>query len=255
MLVLAIPGRGGALDAGEAAVTAAASLSGGAIGSAEIVERYVSAVQSQKRRPVTMEVDFDARLPRLGKEGRLHAFRFITRLGQTIYRLGRYDGDNMVKKEVIARYLEAEKRAKSEYTSELAITPANYKFKYKGTTDYAGRPAYVFQVSPKKSRVGLFKGEIWIDEATYLPLREWGELVKNPSVFLKRVYFVRDYFIYEGNSVPRRLISNVDTRLVGKAQLTVWFDKFDWSGDGEAAAAASAAGAGPELAAAGGARN
>ena len=102
----------------------------------------------------------------------------------------------------------------------------NYKFKYQGVTNYADRVAYVFQVTPRQKRVGLYKGELWIDRDTYLPLREWGELTKNPSVFLKNVYFVRDYAICDGVSVPRRLISDISTRLFGKAHLTIWYKNF-----------------------------
>lgn len=194
---------------------------------ADAVSRYLGAIQAQHNRPedYAMEVDIDAKVPRLKKQGKLRALRFISSLGKITYRILRFEGDSSVKKDVIARYLTAEQQAKSEYAGSLSITPDNYKFKYKTTADYAGNTAYVFQVTPKQKRVGLFKGEVWIDAATFLPLREWGELVKSPSVFLKSVYFVRDYYIQDGLSVPRRLISDVDTRLVGKVQLTIWFDR------------------------------
>lgn len=206
----------------------------------EIVDHYLSAVQAQENHPraLSMEVNMDAQLPRLKKQGRFHALKFISRLGKIFYERRVYEGDNTIKKEVIARYLEAELQARDVYAGSLAITPANYKFKYKGLTDYAGRPAYVLQVTPKKRSVGLFKGELWVDKETYLPLREWGELVKNPSVFLKSVYFVRDYYICDGISVPRRLISDINTRLVGKAQLTIWFDNFRIGDQGATAASA-----------------
>jgi hypothetical protein len=207
---------------------------------AGIVERYVSAIQGQQRHPkaVSMEVDMDAQLPGLKKHGRFHALRFITKVGQIFYNRSRYEGDSTVKKEVIARYLEAEAQAREGYANSIAITPANYRFKFKGFADYGGRPAYVLQVTPFKKRVGLFKGELWIDQQTYLPLREWGELVKNPSVFLKNVYFVRDYYIYDGISIPRRLISEVKTRLVGRAQLTIWFDNYKLGEGGKSSVAA-----------------
>jgi hypothetical protein len=209
----------------------------------EILDRYLAAVETQKNnpRPVSMEIDIDGAIPRLKKQGRLHALRFMTRVGQIVYHALRYEGDNTVKKELIARYLEAEKKARSDYSGSLAITHANYKFKYKGTTDYVGRTAHVFQLQPKKKRVGLFKGELWVDAATYLPLREWGELVRNPSVFLKNVYFVRDYHIQDGMSVPRRIISNVDTRIVGRANLTIWFDRYNTAVEPAVAANGSAA--------------
>jgi len=193
---------------------------------AEIVDRYVKAIETQQSHPraVSMDVDMDAKLPKLKKEGRLHAFRFITRVGQIFYQRQKFEGDSTIKKEVIARYLNAERDARENKSTDVAVTPANYKFRYRGMTDYAGRPAFVLQVSPKKKRLGLYKGELWVDQQTYLPLREWGQLVKSPSMFLKEVYFVRDYMIYDGISVPRRLISDISTRLVGRAQLTIWYE-------------------------------
>jgi hypothetical protein len=192
----------------------------------EIIDRYVKAVQVEQSHPqaVSMDVDMEGSLPKLKKQGRLHAFRFMSRVGKIFYSSQRFEGDSTIKKEVIARYIQAEKDARNGSDGSLAVTPQNYKFRYKGMTDYAGRPAYVFQVSPHKRRLGLYKGELWIDKEAYLPLREWGELVKNPSVFLKNVYFVRDYMLFDGISVPRRLISDITTRIVGKAQLTVWYE-------------------------------
>jgi hypothetical protein len=193
-----------------------------------VLDKYVLTVEAQQhqQRTVSMDVDMDADLPQLQKHGRFHAFRFITRVGQIFYDRRRFEGDNTIKKEVIGRYLQAEKQARSEYSADIAVIPANYKFKYKGVTNYADRVAYVFQVTPKRKRIGLYKGELWIDQETYLPLREWGVLAKNPSVFLKNVYFVRDYAICDGISVPRRLISDISTRLFGKANLTIWYKNF-----------------------------
>lgn len=172
-----------------------------------------------------MHVEIDAEVPRLKRSGRLQALRFITRLGQITYRVLRFEGDESVKKDVIARYLAAEQKARAEHGDDIAITPANYRFRYKGTADYAGRTAFVFLVTPKHKRLGLFKGELWIDSQTFLPLREWGEMVKSPSVFLRKVYFVRDYYIRDDVALPRRVLSDISTRLVGKVRLTIWFDR------------------------------
>lgn len=127
----------------------------------EIVQRYLSAIKEEEghAQPVSMEVDIDAKLPKLKKHGRLHALKFISKVGQIFYRSPRYEGDNTVKKEVIGRYLQAELQARSELGTSVAITPPNYKFNYKGVTDYAGIPAYVIELTPKKKRAGLFRGE------------------------------------------------------------------------------------------------
>ncbi len=167
-----------------------------------------------------------ASLPRLKKQGRLHALRRISALGRITYEMLRFEGDNTVKNQVIVRYLTAEAEAQRQQAPAIAVTPANYKFKYKGQGQLDGRPVHIFDVAPRKKRQGLFKGQIWIDAATYLRVLETGYLVKNPSIFLKRVAFVRRYEIRDGFSVPRQVQSVVDTRLVGKAELTIDFSNF-----------------------------
>ena len=170
-----------------------------------------------------MEVDIDASLPRLKKHGRLHALRRISAIGRITYDHLRFEGDGAVKNDVIARYLTAESQAQSDTSLKLDVTPANYKFKYKGAIEDDGRDVHVFQVTPRKKRVGLYRGEIWIDASTFLRVRETGSWVKNPSIFLKKVEFVRKYEIRNGISVPLEVHSVVDTRLVGTAELTIAF--------------------------------
>lgn len=191
-----------------------------------VVENYIAASQEQERvlRGASMEVDIEASLPKLKKHGRLHALRRISTLGRITYDHLRFEGDKTIKNDVIARYLSAESQAQSGSATSMAVTPANYKFKYEGSFECGGRAVQAFQVTPRHKQVGLFKGEIWIDAQTYLPVRETGRLVKNPSLFLKRVEFVREYDIRDGVSVPRQLHSLVYTRLVGPAEITVDYE-------------------------------
>jgi hypothetical protein len=192
-----------------------------------ILENYSAAARAPENalRSASMEMEVEASLPRLKKSGRLQALRRISDLGRITYEALKFEGDGTVKNSVITRYLTAESQAaaKGEESRDLAITPENYKFKYKGERELGGRQAHLFELSPRKKRVGLFKGELWIDAATFLPLRESGRFVKNPSIFLKRVEFVRDYEIREGRAVPRQIQSTVDTRLVGKAELLIHY--------------------------------
>lgn len=177
-------------------------------------------------RNASMDVEIEASLPKLKKQGRLHALRRISALGRITYEHLFFEGDGTIKNQVIARYLTAELEAQKDKAPSMAVTPDNYRFKYKGASEFGGRSAYVFQVSPKKKRLGLFKGEIWIDADTYLRVQEAGYLVKSPSIFLKRVAFTRTYEIRDGISVPRQVQSIVDTRLVGRAELTIDFSNF-----------------------------
>ncbi len=200
----------------------------------EIVSRYLTASDHAPLRGVSQEVDFDARLPKLQKEGKLHALRFITKVGQIRYVVDKFVGDNSVKKDVIARYMSAETQAmETQKPADTAIRPDNYKFKYKGSIERTGQKVYIFQVSPRKKRVGLFKGELWIDAATYLPVRESGRLVKTPSIFLKKVDFVREYDIVDGHAVPKHIHSTIDTRFWGPAELNIDFHNLSFHADAD----------------------
>jgi hypothetical protein len=191
-----------------------------------IVDKYLDATQTQQNllRGAQMEIDIDAALPRLEKRGKLRALRMISRLGKITYKALGFYGDNTVKQEVIARYLAAESEGRENGT--IAIAPANYKFRYTGRIVQNGQTTVILQVTPRKKAIGLFKGELWIDADTGMPLRESGEFVKSPSVFLKKIAFVRDYELRDGVSIPKHIASRVDTRVVGRAELQIEFSNF-----------------------------
>jgi hypothetical protein len=199
----------------------------------QVVDHYLDAtkIQQEALRGVQMDVDIDAQLPKLKEKGKLKVLRMVSKVGKiTYHKLGEFVGDQTVKNEVIERYLAAEQDGREN--GSMAITRANYRFRLKSRltqTDQltqAEQKIYIFDLSPKKKKVGLFKGELWLDAKTGMPLRESGELVKNPSVFLKKVEFIRDYEIQDGISVPVHIESKVDTRLVGTAELSINFSNY-----------------------------
>jgi len=193
----------------------------------EILQKYIAASQTQSEnlKGLQMDVDIEAQLPKLQKSGKMHALRSISKLGKITYDYFRFSGDNTIKKDVIARYLSAELEAKD--LASIAITPSNYKFKYKGLMERENRVMYVFQLQPKKKMVGLYKGELWLDQATCMPVRESGKFVKSPSVWLKSVEFVREYEMRDGMSYPKHIQSTVDTRIgVGKAEISIDYSNF-----------------------------
>ena len=193
-----------------------------------IVENYCAASRGQEQsfQGASMDVEIQASLPKLKKQGRLHALRRISALGRVTYEMLRFEGDGTVKNQVIARYLTAEAETQKDQAPSLAVTPANYRFRYKSRSQLEGRAVYIFQVTPRQKRQGLFKGDLWIDAGTYLRVRESGYLVKSPSIFLKKVAFIRKYEIRDGISVPLQVQSVVDTRLAGEAELTIDFSNF-----------------------------
>jgi hypothetical protein len=191
-----------------------------------IVQNYCAAQQQAPAgKAASMDMDIQASLPGQKKEGRFHALRKINPFGRISYLKASFEGDNAVKSQVVVRYLQAEADAQQDQSDSIAITPANYKFKYKGQKDADGRPVHVFELTPKKKKKGLFKGEIWIDAETYLPVREEGNLIKSPSIFVKKLAFVRTFDIRDGMAVPLQVQSVVNT-VFGSAELKVDFSNF-----------------------------
>jgi len=200
--------------------------------SQELVHRYLAAAQLQKAalRGAQMEVDIDAKLPNLQKESHLRAVRYMSCDGQVTYQTLQSSGDGVLKREVIARYLTAE--TDPHVSDSAAITLVNYEFRLKAIPGLEQR-VYVLQLKPRKKRPGLFKGELWVDTGTGMPLRESGQFVKSPSMLLKRVRFVRDYEIRAGVSIPKRMESGIETRFAGRVELSVRVHNFAYQESAE----------------------
>ncbi|MFN0104473.1 MAG: hypothetical protein ACKV2U_20600 [Bryobacteraceae bacterium] len=195
--------------------------------SQQVLARYFAAVNTQlpKTRGVEMDMNFSAKLPRLKKEGAMLGRRIVSSLGKISFAVKSFTGDNTVKTYVITKYMAGEVDL-ADKALDAGINPKNYKFKYKRTEAFNGRQAHVFELNPRKKRLGLFKGELWIDDETALPVRETGRLVKNPSVFLKKVNFTRTYAMVNGASLPEHVESVVETRIAGKAELDIRYSNF-----------------------------
>jgi hypothetical protein len=189
----------------------------------ESLDRYLAASAAPDSGTGTARrVEIHASLPKLHRSGALQALEYLPRGGRAVFQVLGFQGDGTVKRQVIARYLAADAEARQRDTAPVAISHANYAFQFERGADYLGRAAWVYRVKPRASRIGLFHGELWLDAATAAPLRQWGYFVKSPSVFVRRIRFVRDYDLTAGG--PRRLILNIETRLAGGADLTVWYE-------------------------------
>ena len=192
-----------------------------------LVNQFLTASKKQQEalRGTQMEVDIDAQLPKLKESGKMKVLKTITTLGKIGFnKLGDFVGDRTVQHEVIERYLELEnENSENPDNPSIAITPANYKFRLKTKMTQGDSRTYVFELTPKKRVVGLFKGELWVDAATGMPLRESGTLVKTPSIFLKSISFVNEYKLQNGVSLPSHIECHIVTHIAGRADLNIHF--------------------------------
>jgi hypothetical protein len=187
-----------------------------------ILGKYLEAKETQEAalRGVQMEVDIDAKLPKQEKHGKLHALRSISKFGKITYKALGFSGDNSIKSEVIARYLAEEAKP-----HDNAITPVNYKFKYKGYLERSGERIQVFELTPRKKTEGLFRGQLWLDADTAMPVRESGRPVKT-SLLVKKMEFVQDYEIRDGVAIPKHFQGTAQIRIVGRAELSIDYSNF-----------------------------
>ena len=189
----------------------------------EIVNRYVQAsrIQQTALRSEAMQVEITATVLKSRRQGQLRAIRRISGDGEVAYDILEKSGDEGIRRQVIGRYLTAESQAHDADATEL--TPVNYKFRLKAIVYQLGRRIQVLQLTPRKKKDGLFKGELWVDDATGMPLRESGKLVKAPHPLLKGLAFTREYQISDGLAVPIHDEVTIDVRFWGRVALTIGF--------------------------------
>jgi hypothetical protein len=194
-----------------------------------VVSRYVAAseVQREAMFGVQMDITIQGRLTQLRENGLMRVVGYMSKLGELTHDMVDFNGDNRIKTDLMARYLELEQKTKS-YGGGMKIAPQDYEFKIKAILKQSDRTIYVFEVSPRKNRVDKFRGELWIDGPTGMPLREAGRFVKSPSLFLTNLRFARDYELRDGISVVKHFQSSTDVRIpgVGSAELDVNFSNF-----------------------------
>ena len=184
--------------------------------------RYIASVQ--ERNPFTesgpVAVEIEASLPGLYKETRFLAIRETGESERSEYRVLNIEGDAIVAQEVIARYLRMQEQLEGLPLSSVEITPANYKFHYKGEVGTGSALAYVYQITPRKKQDGLIRGELWIDSGSGAAILQAGRFVKMPSHLFGRIDIVRDTQLLEGNHWIRTTHVTIQTR-AGRGELTI----------------------------------
>jgi hypothetical protein len=197
------------------------AVAGQTVSASDALDRFLHRSSCQRGvEEQAMEIEIQASLPSLKKQGSMHGLKVISASGQVAYRFLRFTGDKLVKTDVIARFLTAEVHP-PEHLGDVGITSRNYRFHYLRSEAVHGATAFVYQLKPRQKREGLFKGELWLDGAAGAPIRESGELVKSPSIFIKKVGFVRDFTQTGSCGPPQRTSLTVQTRVAGSAEMVV----------------------------------
>jgi hypothetical protein len=146
---------------------------------------------------------------------------------QLSFKAVRFSGDNFVKSNVILRVLQSEvDHVQKDDPAANAISPANYKFSYKGIAQLGDRMVHVYQVKPRQKRTGLFKGKIYLDVFSGSMVRAEGKPVKSPSLFVKKLEFVQDYADIGPFTFPVHIHSEAQARIVGRTVVDVYHSDY-----------------------------
>lgn len=137
------------------------------------------------------------------------------------------EGSSLVRSRVFKRLMESEADAamgRSHHDS--SITPANYEFSLTRQEALNGRPNFVLQATPKRKDKYLFEGEIWVDSQDFAIARIAGHPARNPSFWLKRVDFVRQYQRIGEFWLPSKDESVNQVKIFGKKLLTIEYPNY-----------------------------
>ena len=164
-----------------------------------------------------------AELPDTSQKGEFELHRHYAAPRTLEFSAIHFAGDGFVKKNVITRVLQSEvDHVQKDSPALTALSPENYKFSYRGTSQIGDRLVHVFQVKPRRKGLGLFKGHIFLDACGGSLVSAEGRLVKSPSFFLKNIDFVQEYSDVDGFTVPTHVHSEAKTRLVGRVIVDIF---------------------------------
>jgi hypothetical protein len=181
-----------------------------------------STIQSSQLEAYSALTTIHAELPDTSQQGEFEVQRQYHAPRTLLFKPVRFVGDKFVKSNIITRVLQSEvDHVEKDDPSQTALTMANYKFSYKGKSDIGGQLVHVFQVKPRKKRVGLFKGRVYLEAHTGNLVRVEGTMVKSPSLFVKNIQFTQDYTTINSFTLPVHMHSEAKARIVGRTVIDV----------------------------------
>jgi hypothetical protein len=91
----------------------------------------------------------------------------------------------------------------------------------------AGSHCFVVQATPKRADTYLFTGKMWIHSVEFAIVQIEGQPARNPSLWIKRVDFVRRYQKFGEFWLPLKNESVTRVRVIGKNTLTTEYDNYE----------------------------
>ncbi len=164
-----------------------------------------------------------AELPESKQQGEYEVKREYYAPKSLLFTALRFTGDTFVKANVITRFMQSEvDHVQKDDSSTMAFTAANYKFSYKGLQSVDGRTLHQFHLKPRRRRVGLLKGNLFLDAYTGSLVHLEGVPAKSPSVFLSKIRVSQDFADFGPFTLPVHLHSEAKASIVGRTIVDVY---------------------------------
>lgn len=136
-------------------------------------------------------------------------------------------GSGFIRGRVFGRFMRREeKRVASNKDPDNLITTNNYSFDAVGHDQVGGAQCTILHATPKRKQTDLFDGKIWIDEQDFAIVKITGRLAKNPSFWIKRVDFVRQYEQIGPFWLVSNQEANANVRVFGQRKLRIKYDNY-----------------------------
>ncbi len=136
-------------------------------------------------------------------------------------------GSKFLRRKVLERLIEAEKEATEEATKRKSdITEENYKFDLVGKEEINSHLCYILETKPKRADKYLLDGKIWVDCSDYAIARIEGTPIKKPSIWTRKIHFVRNYEKIQNFWLPRVDETVTDVLIFGRSTLTIKYDEY-----------------------------
>jgi hypothetical protein len=164
-----------------------------------------------------------AELPETKQQGEYEVKRQYSAPKSLLFTALHFTGDTFVKANVITRFLQSEvEHVQKDDGPSMAFSAANYKFSYKGLHIADGRTLHEFQLKPRRRRVGLLKGNMYLDARTGSLVHLEGVPAKSPSVFLSKIRVSQDFADFGPFTLPVHLHSEAKASIVGRTIVDVY---------------------------------
>jgi hypothetical protein len=137
-------------------------------------------------------------------------------------------GSGLIRSRVFKPLMQVEvETAAGRNRYDSSVTPNNYTFTLLGEEDVAGAHCFVVQTTAKRADKYLFNGKVWVHATEFALVQVAGQPAKNPSVWIKRVEFVRRYQKLKEFWLPLKNESITQVRVFGKNILTIDYDLYE----------------------------